>query len=66
MGRRLGIVAGTLDVTFVNGYPPKAGDVIARIDGAAAAVKSTTVTVHRFKATPASTATGVSILLSAA
>ncbi|VWB61411.1 beta strand repeat-containing protein [Burkholderia lata] len=66
VGGPLTVTGGTLHVTFVNGYTPKAGDTIALIDGAAAAAKFATVTVDGFKATPVYTATGVSITLSAA
>ncbi|RQV29564.1 phosphatase PAP2 family protein [Burkholderia cenocepacia] len=66
VGGPLTVTGGTLHVTFVNGYAPKAGDTIALIDGAAAAAKFATVTVDGFKATPVYTATGVSITLSAA
>jgi len=65
VGGPLTVTGGTLHVTFVNGYTPKAGDTIALIDGAAAAAKFATVTVDGFKATPVYTATGVSITLSA-
>ncbi|MBP0714107.1 phosphatase PAP2 family protein [Burkholderia sola] len=66
VGGPLTVTGGTLHVTFVNGYAPKAGDTIALIDGAAAAAKFAAVTVDGFKATPVYTATGVSITLSAA
>ncbi|MBU9676288.1 phosphatase PAP2 family protein [Burkholderia multivorans] len=66
VGGPLTVVGGTLHVKFVNGYTPKAGDTIALIDGAAASAKFSTVTVDGFKATPVYTATGVSVVLSAA
>jgi hypothetical protein len=62
----LTIAGGTLRVKFVNGYAPKAGDTIALVDGAAAAAKFSTVIVDGFHATPVYTATGVSVVLSAA
>ncbi|WP_261535338.1 phosphatase PAP2 family protein [Burkholderia multivorans] len=66
VGGPLTVVGGTLHVKFVNGYTPKAGDTIALIDGAAASAKFSSVTVDGFKATPVYTATGVSVVLSAA
>ena len=66
MGGAFTVAGGTLHVKFVNGYAPKAGDTIALIDAAAGAAKFSTVTVDGFKATPVYTATGVSIVLSAA
>ncbi|HEM7849899.1 phosphatase PAP2 family protein [Burkholderia multivorans] len=66
VGGPLTIAGGTLRVKFVNGYAPKAGDTIALVDGAAAAAKFSTVIVDGFHATPVYTATGVSVVLSAA
>ncbi|WP_369325141.1 phosphatase PAP2 family protein [Burkholderia cepacia] len=66
VGGAFTVAGGTLHVKFVNGYAPKAGDTIALIDAAAGAAKFATVTVDSFKATPVYTATGVSIVLSAA
>ncbi|HEM7811814.1 phosphatase PAP2 family protein [Burkholderia multivorans] len=66
VGGPLTIAGGTLRVKFVNGYAPKAGDTIALVDGAAAAPKFSTVIVDGFHATPVYTATGVSVVLSAA
>lgn len=66
VGGPLTIAGGTLRVKFVNGYAPKAGDTIALVDGAAEAAKFSTVIVDGFHATPVYTATGVSVVLSAA
>lgn len=66
VGGPLTIAGGTLRVKFVNGYAPKAGDTIALVDGAAAAAKFSTMIVDGFHATPVYTATGVSVVLSAA
>ncbi|OLL30939.1 hypothetical protein BTH42_14265 [Burkholderia sp. SRS-W-2-2016] len=65
VGGQFTVVGGTLHVKFVNGYAPKAGDVVDLIDGAAGAAKFSTVVVDGFKATPVYSATGVSVKLSA-
>jgi hypothetical protein len=65
VGGQLTVVGGALHVKFVNGYTPKAGDIVDLIDGAAGAAKFSTVVVDGFKATPVYSSTGVSVKLSA-
>ena len=65
VGGQLTIAGGTLHVTFVNGYTPKAGDTLDLIDGSGGAKQFTTINVDGFKATPVYTNTGVSVKLSA-
>lgn len=59
------IAGGTLHVKFVNGYTPKAGDIISVIDGAGGNRQFTSVVVDGFKATALYTPTGIQIRLDA-
>ncbi|PMS15972.1 hypothetical protein C0Z18_24900 [Trinickia dabaoshanensis] len=61
VGNLITIAGGTLHVKLVNGYSPKAGDVVELIDGAGSMKQFTTVTVDGHKATPVYTGAGVSV-----
>ncbi|MDE1184838.1 phosphatase PAP2 family protein [Paraburkholderia sp.] len=66
VGDQVTVAGGTLHVTFVNGYTPKAGDTITLINGAAASAKFTSVVVDGgLKGTLTYSSSGVSIKLSA-
>jgi autotransporter-associated beta strand protein len=61
VGNQLTIAGGTLHVKLVNGYSPKAGDVVELIDGGGSMKQFTSVTVDGHTATPVYTGTGVSV-----